>query len=94
MWWLRELKGAERVLERFRGVCVFSPCRLRQGALPKGMVLGPCRRLHLNNEEGHFLPFFLLPLHFVHIFYSELLTCLLIWLNNYVGGPGTEAEMS
>lgn len=71
-----------------------APSRLPQGALQEGMVLGPCRRLHLNNEEGHFLLFFLLPLHFFGTFYSELLICLLIWLNNSVGGRGTEAEMS
>lgn len=98
VWWLRELKGAERVLERFRGVCVFkarAPSRLTQGGLQKGMVLGPCHRLHLNNEEGHFLLFFLLPLHFLDTFYSELWICnLLFWLNNCVGGQGTEAETS
>lgn len=98
MWWLRELKGAERVLERFRGVCVFkarAPSRLTQGGLQKGMVLGPCHCLHLNNEEGHFLLFFLLPLHFLDTFYSELWICnLLFWLNNCVGGQGTEAETS
>lgn len=66
-----------------------------QGALQKALVLGHCHCLHLNNEEGHFLPFFLLPLHFCDTFYSELRICgLLVWLNNCMGGRGTEAETS
>jgi len=89
-WWLGGLRGAERVLERCRGGGVFQH---RVGS--RRVPCKRCRRLHLNNEEGHFLLFFRLPLRFPDAFHAGLWICsLLVWLNNCMGGQGTEAETS
>lgn len=67
---------------------------LTQGVLQKGMVLGPCHRLHLHNEEGHFLLVFLLLLDSVVTFYSGWwIISLLFWLNNCMGVRELKQEL-